>query len=167
MHTVPHLCAKTNTSWVWICTSQRIPGGYYIKTCCLKKCAYLGKKYSPSCQTFVIFFSSACFFAPQYGEGCLNSDFLYRYLLCDVSCLWHIALPFVWRKNLTAYQNFHVRQLDKGNNYTGSTNPKLVRERSYLGAGYQGAPLQRKRQVNGDQEGCRLDLKPSPDDKWS
>jgi hypothetical protein len=43
-------------------------------------------------------------------------------------------------------------------------SPHLLRKRSHFGTGYRKTPPLRGININGDQEGCRLGLKPSPDE---
>jgi hypothetical protein len=41
----------------------------------------------------------------------------------------------------------------------------LLRKRSHFGTGYRKTPPPKEKiKINGDQEGCRLDLKPSPEE---
>jgi hypothetical protein len=46
--------------------------------------------------------------------------------------------------------------------------PTLNKEKEPLGTEYRKAPPPRKgkEKINGDQEGCRLGLKPAPDESW-
>jgi hypothetical protein len=42
--------------------------------------------------------------------------------------------------------------------------PTIIKEMSHLVTKYRKSlPLKEKENIKGDQEGCRLDLKPSPD----
>jgi hypothetical protein len=57
---------------------------------------------------------------------------------------------------------------EKRKNYAGSENhsPHQLRKRSHFGTEYRKAPPPQKKKgkINGDQEGCRLGLKPAPDE---
>jgi hypothetical protein len=60
-----------------------------------------------------------------------------------------------------------LRSNSKEKNYAGSekTLPTLIRKRSHFGTGYRKTPPPKgKGKINGDQEGCRLGLKLSPED---
>jgi hypothetical protein len=54
----------------------------------------------------------------------------------------------------------------KRKNYAGSEShsPHYLRKRSHFGTEYRKAPPPPKGKINGDQEGCRLGLKPAPDE---
>jgi hypothetical protein len=62
-------------------------------------------------------------------------------------------------------ENIQGNPLDgKKENYadSGSHSPQLLRKRSHFGTGYRKTPPPKEKEKY--QEGCRLDLKPSPDE---
>ena len=90
------------------------------------------------------------------------------------ACFGHHARVFlnIWHcyiQTTIPVQKWSSTQLKKKTNYAGSENhsPHQFRKNSHFSTRHCNAPPpQRIRKSNGDQEGCRLDLKPASNEIW-